>query len=256
MPRKPTPYDKPKKIKPKKIAVPPPVPNAPGHNLVRKPGGSYYWRAKRGTFKKATLNPVLAAMAQHKKLSMAAAARLIAALNPFTCNKIGGYRYDAYKRNTQRFAALFTMSIMKDEKMGWPFFGGIELNPNRSLEHIFSRNHPVVIKNNMATVRFELEDNMVDRDRNKNATHFYFELILIHGDPAKVNSLRSENDISPDYPYMSHTHFSKAGKKQYCELSVVIPERRPYLLILKAATRDGRLHSGAKHEGLRVMGWR
>ena len=252
--RKPSPYDKPKKAVFHKIKVPP-CPDPALFVAVRGKDGNYFWRRRRGTVTPAVLNPVMADMAKYMKPSMAAAAELIQALEPFTCSKAVDGTYSAYSRNAQRFAALFSKSMIAVGKMGWSYFYNVDLNPNCRLNDLMKHDYEISLNNNMATLKILLSDNMVDKLRDKEATHFYFELILISGDPAKKNSLRSEHDISEDYPYKNHSYFDK-GPKRYCELSVIVPEKKPAIIILKAATRAGRFTTGPNHEGLKVLGWR
>jgi hypothetical protein len=252
--KKKTPYDKPKRYnKPKQKKIPP-CPDPERYVLVQKKDGTSYWRLKRGTLKPAKLNPVLQAIADNKGPAMAAAARLVQALEPFISNRYSDLRSAAYKRNEQHFATQFTRSIMAEGKLSWSFFDGYDINPNCRLDQLINKVYEVTITNNSATVRIALSDNMVEKRRNYSITHFYFELILVSGDPALENSLRTENDISEAYPYMNHSFFDK-GPKQYCELNVVIPEEKPFILILKAATRVGKAEAGYLHEGLKVVGW-
>ena len=252
MAKKRTPYDKPKPTRVKKIKMPP-CPDPDLFIAVKRKDGTFFWRRKRGSVTEAVLNPVLAAVAKNKKSTMAAAARVVQALEPFICNRYEDTKYAAYKRNDQRFSGLFTRSILTNGKMDWSFFNGFDINPNCPFEKIMPGNrHQLTMNKNTATVMIPMSDNMVEKLRNRATTHFYFELILISGNPAKENSLRSENDKSDYYAFTPYVRFN-VKPQQYCELSIVMPEKKPYILILKVATTEQHYYLGPNHEGLKVI---
>lgn len=227
----------------KKYKPIPPCPDPELYILVNAPSG-YYWRKKRGTVKPAKLNKVLAAYAEHSKVSMPAAQRLLQMLSPFT----GDFHLNG---SVQRFAPLFTKALITEGSMSWSFFTDLEINYLYPLDRRLKTDYRVNVNKSSINVEIPLSSQMVKVDRNSNVTGFVFELVVISGDPAKKNSLRSENDLSPGYPLLSYDIYNK--KPATCKLSVQLRPYKPYIAMLKVACLEGETPYGPKHQSMKVV---
>lgn len=221
----------------------PPCPDPDLFILVKAKSG-YYWRRKRGTVKPAKLNTVLAAFSEHSKVSMPAAKRLLQMLIPFTGD------FDL-RGSVQRFAPLFSKALITEGSMTWSYFADLEINYNYPLERRLKADYRVNVKDNSINVEIPLSSQMVIVERNGGVTGFVFELVVISGDPAKKNSLRSENDLSPEYPLLQHDIYSK--KPATCKLSVQLRPNKPYIAMLKVACLEGQTPYGPKHQSMKVV---
>jgi hypothetical protein len=68
--------------------------------------------------------------------------------------------------------------------------------------------------------------------QNRLASEFYFELVLLYGDPNEEWGLRTENVESPLYVYWEKT-------KRICVLEVDLPEQADWCVILKVNSLEG-----------------
>jgi len=82
---------------------------------------------------------------------------------------------------------------------------------------------------------------------NKIATNYYFELIILYGNPAKENTLLVETEQSLLY---SFTETYDLG----CSMSLQVQKQKPWMLILKASCMEHDLPAHhPKYYGMKVV---
>ena len=99
--------------------------------------------------------------------------------------------------------------------VGYSFFEDYDFQKRFPLDKLLEAGYRFSLKNDMLCVEIDLSFEPLKR-HNKIATHYYFELILLHGNPAKENMLRVETDQSLLYSF-TETYDSK------CSMSLQIP---------------------------------
>jgi hypothetical protein len=79
-------------------------------------------------------------------------------------------------------------------------------------------------------------------------TAYYFELILLYGDPSLTNGLRIDSDTSPLYSL-------NRKEATVCRLSLDLPHKKvPWMLILKISCHEGdSLALHCRHYGMKVI---
>lgn len=82
----------------------------------------------------------------------------------------------------------------------------------------------------------------------KIATHYYFELILLYGNPTKENMLRVETE-------QSLLHSFTESYEADCSMSLQMPMQQPWMLGLKACCiEDDRPANHYKYYGMKGVG--
>ena len=216
----------------------PPCPDPDLYIAVKTKNG-FIWRRRRGTVKPAKVNDVLAAFANNAKVSMPAAKRLLLKLRPFSAG------FDM-RGSVQRFASRFSKSIMVEGSMSWSFFAGLDINYTYPLRRRLHADYRVVIEKNTVSISIPVKDSMINKERNRDITAFFFELIMVSGDPADERSLRTESDTSAYYPVCNN-------KPATCRLCLQLPENKPYMVMLKWACIEGKLTAGPRYMGMKVV---
>ncbi len=216
-----------------------PCPDPAHYIWVRRRNGGY-WRLKRGSLKPAVLNEVFAANAKNTRQTMPAAKRLLDRLKPYLDKFHKDYRL-------QRVATLFSRDLKKTGEMGYGQFAGFEMQRNYPLEQIYEGSPEISISRKVMEVTIDLKKKPVLRKSNV-SFHYYFELILVSGDPAKEKALRVESDCSTLYEF-GREYTDKI------QLNLQLPEKKPYVVFLKCGCMER--YSPASHPknyGMKVVG--
>ena len=221
-----------------RTATPPPV---DGHSyvLVRTKEGSY-WRKKRGTVKKAELNEVFQRNAEATALASPAAKRIKGKLEEF----FNGL-------DTGRFIANISAKLKKTYLTtgAWNFslLQGYDLQPDHPLTELFLGNYYIIEKKEEVTIRIPIDKQTVKR-HNKLVTDYYFDAIILYGDPSKKNTLLIESETSKLYP-------ATGEFKTECNLSLSLPAKKtPWMILLKLSCLEGNTPAvHPRHYGMKVV---
>ena len=227
------------KKKNRRSALPPPPPaNAHEYILVKSKEGPH-WRKRRGSNKEATLNRAWQQSADSTVLFSHAARRIKNKLSDFLRGletgrflaRVGGLLKKAYKPSGE-----ISFSLLQD----------YELQPYRPLGDLLSGGYMVEEKDQQLIVTLPVDATAVKR-LSSLITAFYFEIILLYGDPLIDNGLKLENEISPLYNFTQ-----KDGVK--CTLALDIPNKTPWMLLLKVSCHeDDSLALHCRHYGMKVI---
>ena len=223
----------------KPATPPPPQADGQGYVLVETKEGSY-WRRKRGTVKKAELNKVFQKNAEATTLASPAARRVQEKLEEFLKGLSTG-------RFIANVSAKLKQSYTKTGALNFSLLDGYELQPDHPLTELLRGNYSATEKNEEVMIRIRIDKNTVRR-HNKLVTDYYFEAILLYGDPARKNGLRVESETSPLYPAICESETE-------CILRIVLPAKKtPWMVLLKLSCLEGNEPAGhPRHYGMRVV---
>ena len=225
-------------MKSKKKALPV-CPDPTLYIAVHTKEGSF-WRRKRGSVKPIVLNNAFKATANNAAISGPIAKRICRKLQPFTDGLDTG-------RQTITMINLLNKSLAKNAVVDYSFFTHYEFQKRFPLDKLLEAGYKFDIKKDMLCVEIDLSFEPMKR-HNKLATHYYFELILLYGNPAKENTLRVETEQSLLYSF-TETYDTN------CSMSLQAPKQQPWMLILKASCMEDDLPAHhPKYYGMKVVG--
>ena len=227
-----------RKLRRYRTAAPPPA-DGHGYVLVHTKEGPY-WRKKRGSVKKAELNEAFQKNAEATALASPAAKRIRGKLKEFFKGL-----------DTGRFIANISAKLKKTyiTTGAWNFslLEGYDLQPDHPLTELFRGNYYIIEKKGEVTIHIPIGKETVKR-HNSLVTDYYFDLIILYGDPSKKNDLRIESETSKLYP----TH---RELKTECNLSLSLPAKKtPWMILLKLSCLEGNAPaSHPRHYGMKVV---
>ena len=218
---------------------PPPPPNAENYVLVKTREGNY-WRRKRGTVKEATLNEGYAAQSKRVAYIAPVAARIKKKLNRYLTDLQTG-------RMVARLTAKLTKTFNQSEKVDYSLLQRMEMQPDHHLDSLLRAHYFVVVEKGEVQVKIRIYPGAVKK-LNQDASDYFFELILLYGDPMQEYGLRTESVESKVYQLTKEP-------TEDCILSLVLPETKfPWMALLKLSTMEGsEMAVAGRHYGLRVI---
>lgn len=216
----------------------PPCPDPAQYVAVHTKEGSF-WRRKRGSVKPAKLNPAFKNIANNAAITGPIAKRTCYKLLPFTDGLDTG-------RQTIAFINMLNKSIAINGTTDYSFFKDYEFQKKHPLGALLREPYKFYIENDMLCMKIDMRYEPVAR-HNKIATDYYFELILLYGNPAKENSLRVESEQSFLYSF-------REAYDSSCILSLQVPKQNPWMLILKASCMENDMPAHHyKYYGMKVV---
>lgn len=217
----------------------PPCPDPEKYALVKTDEG-YYWRRKRGTVKKATVNEAFARNAATAKITRPATVRLFNILEPYTYGLKSGKKHMAV-------AGLFMKCYNQKGIIDFAMLKGIELNSANTLDNLFHGAYTTAIQNNQVELTLSFKNGTVKRQNNL-ATDYYFEIVLVSGDVTKDKKLYVESESSELFAF---------GQKKIPDykLELSLPRKKvPWMLLLKVNCHEGNeLAHHPKHFAMKVI---
>jgi hypothetical protein len=218
---------------------PAPPPDLHNYTLIKTKEGSY-WRRKRGTVNPAKLNATLKRSSRAMAVTSPAARRIKDKLHPFL-----------QRLDTGRFIAIVSGKLRKaynqTGKISLLPLQGYEMQPYFHLNQLLDTSYNVFEKKGEIIIEINLGSRSV-RQLNQIVTEYYFDAILLHGDPSKPNGLRIESDTSPLYDINSR-------KQTTCRLSLLLPTKKTsWIVLLKVSCREGDEPAAhPRHYGMKVI---
>ena len=224
------------KIKKKGLPV---CPDPELYQAVHTKEGSF-WRRKRGSVKPAVLNNAFKTTANNAAITGPIAKRICQIMQPFTDGLDTG-------RQTIAMINLLNKSMVKNAAIDYSFFTNYEFQKEHPLDELLEAGYKLIVKKGMLCVEIDLSFEPMKR-HNKIATHYYFELIILYGNPTKENKLRVETEQSLLYSF-TETYDGM------CSMSLQIPKQKPWMLVLKASCMEDNLPAHhPKYYGMKVVG--
>jgi len=206
--------------------------------LVKTKEGSHF-RQKRGLVTPAVLNDTLQKSADSIKVCSPAAKRIAAVLWQHLRGLETG-------RSIARISGLLRKALRMNGKLDFSLFGDFEFQPYRPLDALLKAPYECQEKDGRIEVEIPIHKAGVKR-LNPLVTGYYFDLVLLYGDPTKDGGLKVDNVTSSLYLYESN-----GGP---CILSITLPQTgEPWMVMLKISSLEGNeLAVHPRHYGMRVV---
>ncbi|HEX5151651.1 MAG TPA: hypothetical protein VFW07_09375 [Parafilimonas sp.] len=200
----------------------PPNPDPDSYIWINtKEGG--FWHKKRGLVKKAVLNAAYRQSSEYIKICSPAASRIVRKLRPFMEGLQPG-------RITARICGKLRKSLNETGRLSMQCLNGLDLQPEYPLVNLLTENIHVEQKSKSIIVTIPITPYTIKRMNNL-VTDYWFELILLYGNPDEENGLRTESEESKPYAI-------KTPDKNGCSLSLVLSEQ-PWIALLKVNCIEG-----------------
>lgn len=209
----------------------------PENHVLVQTRESTFWRKKRS---KGRLNEAFARNADLSKQSGPASRRVVQRLLPFLKGIDRG-------RLTLRISHAFRKSLKEYEKMNFSTLKGLEMQRDHPLHQLLLTDYKVVKDGSGCTITIAIEKDCVKK-RNRIVSHFYFEGLLLYGDPAIENGLRVESTESKLYPFGEEP-------REVCRLCLSLPQDdMPWMVLLKVSCLEGHeMAVHPMHYGMKII---
>jgi hypothetical protein len=207
------------------------------------------WYRKRIGYGK--LNPVMEAYKDATNVTMPAAKRIMDKLEPWT-------RLLETARVQIAIGGKLKRTYMEKGKMTFENLNELELQPRRKLRDLLKPpcevrvlKNEIVAKINVVQEKTGPEKNAYDSIFNLKKsiyTEFFFELIIVWGDPMKEGALRV--DAAESKIYKRYAEYEEA-----CILKADLPAKKvPWMGLIKVTClEDGEMPRNPRHYGMKVM---
>lgn len=213
----------------------PPCPDPLRYRWIKGKGGGY-WRLNRGERSGATLNKSLAKNSSTMSKSSPAASRLRHVLEPWL-------RGLMIEKVHSKITGLFTKTYNSKGKIDFSMLNGLEFQPSYPWKKMYHGVYKVEETDKQVIIDLSLEVPDVETQSGM-ATNYYFEAILVYGNPQKENGLKAYHEESVLYSY------GKAYNN--CKLTIDLPKgKETRMIILKLNTLEGN-ESARHHKNYRM----
>lgn len=209
----------------------------PDNHVLVKTREGVFWRKKRS---KGKLNEGFAANVDLSKISSPAAKNVVQRLRPYLRGIDTG-------RITLRVSNALRKALKEKGQMRFWALEGTEMQRDHPLHQLLLAPYKVVQESSVIRITIPPGSHCVKK-QNRLATHFYFEALLISGDPGTANSLRSETVESKLYRFGEEPNGN-------CELSLNLPEGEvSWMVLLKVSCLEGNeMAHHPMHYGMKVV---
>lgn len=214
----------------------PPCPDPDRYYWVETSEGGYWRRYPEHS----TLNSVLRLSADSTRPTNEAAKRVMQKLHSFVQHLMTG-------RTTMRIAGAFKKAILARGQMDYDFLRDFDF---QAYHYPFEKlvKWGVFVKEEKGLLYVTLPQSQLSvRRHSVLATGFYAELILLFGDPGNDKTLRVDSTVSDNYSFLDKE------PTRDCELSIQLPERQPWMAILKVSCLGKEVATAAKYQAMKVV---
>lgn len=220
----------------------PPCPDPDLYQMIETKEGCF-WRRKRGTVTEAVLNRKFANNTSTVSICSPAASRVVQRLRDFTKELSMG-------RVTARISGKFTKTFNNRKTLDYSLLRGFDFQPEKTIDKILGTLFSITINQYEESIAIHIpvrEDTVTKL--NGIVTDYYFEGILLYGDPLKERSLNVEYTVSKPY------QFDVKKISEECVLSLPLTaEMTPWMLLLKVSCLEGNeMAANSRHYGMRVL---
>lgn len=216
-------------------------PECPGNRedyiwVDAKKGG--HWRKKRGSIKKAVLNPVFAKNARLTSLTNKASGQIIQLLHLYLN---GIKKGDFYSRLAGRLKKAYNQS----GELDFSFTQEMNVQDEYPLEKLLIAGYRIENAGKRVGVRIPIDDHTV-KQHSELVTNYYFELLIVYGDAGSERGLYVDDTSSSVYPINS-------VRSADCVMLLDVPDA-PWMLILKVTCIEGNeLAYSYRNFGMKVV---
>jgi hypothetical protein len=215
----------------------PPCPD-PDICITVKTGEGYYWRKKRGSVKKASLNAVFAHNPVTSKITGPVASLILRKLEPFTGGLLMG-------RMTLKIAGLLMKIYDARGVIDFSMLSGLEFNAVHPLEKLLHTEYAVTHNKHQTVIRMQAAN---VQEQNNLVSDYFFDAVLLYGDPLNDTMLTIIAENSPLFSIDRKTPYD-------VELAIpATPDGLVWMLLLKLSCFEGKeLAAHPKHYGMKVV---
>jgi hypothetical protein len=186
------------------------------------------------------LNAGFSASVEATKIVAPACKRILTALQPYLRGLDTG-------RLNNRLSNPLRQSLAQKKRLELSYLKGIELQRDHPLEDMLKVPYKIIIDKKNVSIEIAIEKDTV-KPFNRLVSDYYFEAVLLYGDVNKAKALKTETVESALYPI-----YSKAKTK--CVLSVSLPKKEDWCLLLKLSSLEGNeMAVHPKHYRMKVVG--
>ena len=198
----------------------------------------WYRRKKRpsGT----PLNKAYSESNNAMKLSAPAASRLLNKLEPWLRELEKG-------RILSKISGGLRKRFLETGRMDYAYLKNLDIQPAHKLSMLLRTSYHIDLSKNSATIKIQIRKNSLYLPKSI-ATHFFFEAIILWGNPMKERGLKVESEESKLYTLNKDV-------REECILSVNIPhQNEPWMLLLKVSCLAGNeMAHHPRHYALKVI---
>lgn len=197
------------------------------------------WYRKRKPKVKPKLNPVFQEHNIAQAESMPAAMRILNRLEEWT-------RGFELGRIHMMINSKLKKSYLEDGKISFKYLLRLDIQPKRTLKQLLIQ-VPYASVTDEVMVKILISDQMI-KVKKSIFTDYFFELIMLWGDPTKERGLRVDSVESPIFS-------KKIIEAEDCVLRINIPStRQPWMCLLKAGCIEGNeMAKHPRHYGMKVI---
>ena len=216
---------------------PPPDP----HNYVfvnSKEGG--YYRRKRGSVKEATLNIQFQGTADAMKIVAPVAKMIRYKLHSFLSDMDCG-------RFLGNFSGKIVKAYAETGTINYKYLKDYDIHIAHPLSNLVRAGYSIRQVNENIHLHIPIDTGTV-KQFHDSATGYYFDAVLLHGNPLMENGIRVESEVSPLYTFESNV-------KDGCNFEFLLPENTyPWMVLLKCTcVEDRELLAGGRYRGMKVV---
>jgi hypothetical protein len=226
-------------MKKRKKKPAPPCPDPERYVLVKTKERDY-WRKKRGTDKPAVLNRVLAKNVERIQQTGAVGRRMVSVLEPYLRTLYPG-------RLIARINGTLIKWLATHDRIEWAAFQDFDFQAAHPMSELMLADTKLKEKDGELEMRVK-GDMKEDHFEGSLVTNYYFEAVILWGDPEK--QLRVASVASPLYGLNVHSQ---------PELTLSLPLPRPgtpWMAMLKVNSNEGNeMAVHGKYYGMKVVGW-
>jgi hypothetical protein len=173
----------------------------------------------------AGLNEVLRKNAAATGVASPVAKKIFDKLQPY----LAGLRTGRFIANV---SSRLKQSLVASGELNFSFLEGYDLQPDYPFSNFFRAFCNVSERPDELIMEIPIDRHTV-KLTSRFVTGYYFEAILLYGDPMKKKALKTESETSPIYPV-------DARFEATCRLSLILPAGNiPWILLLKLSCVEG-----------------
>ena len=130
-----------------------------------------------------------------------------------------------------RINARLIKNINDKGKIDFTGLQGLEIQRKRPLSKFYTCQYLVSRQKNELCMTITADQDQINLKPEPYITGFFFELVIVYGDPSDIKKLRVDSEMSDVYPITAHRD-NKPVKK--CRLSLQLPSKNlPWMMLLK-----------------------
>jgi hypothetical protein len=217
----------------------PPCPGDPTKYIWVQTREGGHWQQKRGTVKPAKLNEQFAASAAQIKITAPAASRMVRMLRRNLAGLDTG-------RITSRLSGRLRKALNESGTLHYAYLKDFDLQPRHQLQSLLDAPYKAVVQDNELVVTIPIDKYTVNQ-HSKLVTNYYFELVMLSGNPSNDYGVRVVEEASEVFPI-------KSARKEGCTLRLPIPDEQWVAFLKVSCIEENEMAAAPRNYGMKVVG--